>query len=145
MKQDGSPSDWEPIGVPVLALHAQESSCLNVSVEMRRTEPSPSAVNDDEVVCDPPAARVRVEDTPDSGPVMSIWQRCSVMPSHRLKTEVSEQPMRRQRSGYLRHKYQKLRLARHLGHFGYMLLAIISHLRIRSAIRCSRISSRQFI
>jgi hypothetical protein len=47
--------------------------------------------------------------------------------------------MRRQRSGYLRHKYQKLRLARHLGHFGYMLLAIIIHLRIRSAIRCSRI------
>jgi hypothetical protein len=26
-----------------------------------------SAVNDDEVVRDPPAARVRVEDTPDSG------------------------------------------------------------------------------
>jgi hypothetical protein len=67
MKQDGSPSEWEPIGVPVLALHAQESSCLQVSVEMRRTGPLPSAVNDDEVVRDPPAARVRVEDTPDSG------------------------------------------------------------------------------
>ena len=67
MKQDGSPSEWEPIGVPVLALHAQESSCLHSSGEMRRTEPLPSAVNDDEVVCDPPAARVRVEDTPDSG------------------------------------------------------------------------------
>jgi hypothetical protein len=67
MKQDGSTSEWEPIGVPVLALHAQESSCFHVSVEMRRTGPLPSAVNDDEVVRDPPAARVRVEDTPDSG------------------------------------------------------------------------------
>jgi hypothetical protein len=47
-----APSEWEPIGVPVLALHAQESSCLHVSVEMRRTGPMPSAVNDDEVVRD---------------------------------------------------------------------------------------------
>lgn len=66
MKQDGSPSEWDPIGIPVLAILAQESSCLHVSVEMRCTKP-PSTVNDDEVVRDPPAAGVRVEDTPDSG------------------------------------------------------------------------------
>jgi len=67
--------------------------------------------------------------------------------SYRMKTETSVSPSRFAKSGYRLCSAQKFFRARHLGMLGLMngVRAIINQYRIFSAIKYSRICSRQFI